>query len=74
MTRADGHDGGEGDLSLRGQTAEWVNAVARNHGLYHMPVRGEPKCRTIGLLHAIAHNILRGVALCARAAVATEST
>ncbi len=59
---------------LRGQTAEWVNAVARNHGLYHMPVRGEPKCRTIGLLHAIAHNILRGVALCARAAVATEST
>jgi transposase len=54
---------------LRGQTAEWVNAVCRNHGLYQMPVRGRSKCRTVAVLHAIAHDMLRGVTL--RAAAAT---
>jgi len=43
---------------LRCQTAEWVNAVARNHGLQQMPVRGRLRCRTIALLHAIAHNLM----------------
>ena len=57
---------------LRAQTAEWVNAVARNHGLRFMPMRGETKCRLTGVLHAIAHNLLRGVALRARSASVAE--
>jgi transposase len=53
---------------LRGQTAEWVNAQCRNRGLWQMPVRGQPRCRIIALLYAIAHNLVVGVRL--RAAVA----
>ena len=45
---------------LRGQTAEWVNAPCRNRGFWHMPVRGQPRCRTIALLYAIAHNLVAG--------------
>jgi transposase len=48
---------------LRCQTAEWVNATARNRGLWRMPVRGRARCRTIGLLYAITHNLLRAVKL-----------
>ena len=33
---------------LRCQTAEWVNAQARNRGLYQMPLRGTVKCRLVG--------------------------
>jgi transposase len=54
---------------LRCQTAEWVNALCRNRGFWQMPVRGQPKCRTVAVLYAIAHNIVRGVALRAEAAV-----
>jgi len=43
---------------LRGQTAEWVNAQCRNRGLWHMPVRGRPRCRIVALLYAIAHNLV----------------
>jgi hypothetical protein len=43
---------------LRCQTAEWVNAQCRNRGFWHMPVRGGPRCRIVGLLYAIAHNLL----------------
>ena len=43
---------------LRGQTAELVNAQCRNRGLWHMPVRGRPRCRIVGLLYAIAHNLV----------------
>lgn len=43
---------------LRCQTAEWVNAQARNRGLQRMPVRGQTKCRAIAVLYAIAHNIV----------------
>jgi transposase len=43
---------------LRGQTAEWVNAQARNRGFWFMPVRGQPRCRIIALLYAIAHNLV----------------
>jgi len=43
---------------LRGQTAEWVNAQARNRRLWFMPVRGQPRCRIIALLFAIAHNLV----------------
>lgn len=48
---------------LRCQTAEWVNAVCRNHGLWQMPVRGRPKCRGVALLHAITHDLLTAVRL-----------
>ena len=43
---------------LRSQTAEWVNAQARNRGFWFMPVRGQPRCRNIALLFAIAHNLV----------------
>jgi transposase len=56
---------------LRGQTAEWVNAQCRNRGLWQMPVRGQPRCRIIALLYAIAHNIVVGERL--RAAVAKKA-
>jgi hypothetical protein len=48
---------------LRCQTAEWVNALARNRGLRFMPLRGRPKCRTIGVLYAITHNLIVGAKL-----------
>jgi transposase len=43
---------------LRSQTAEWVNAQARNRGFWFMPVRGQPRCRIIALLFAITHNLV----------------
>ncbi len=43
---------------LRCQTAEWVNAQCRNRGFWHMPVRGQPRCRIVALLFAIAHNLV----------------
>jgi transposase len=45
---------------LRCQTAEWVNAQCRNRGLWHMPVRGQPRCRIVALMYAIAHNLVVG--------------
>lgn len=54
---------------LRCQTAEWVNAICRNRGLWQMPVRGQPKCRTVAVLHAIVHDIVTGVKLRAEAAM-----
>ena len=47
----------------RAATAECVNAQARNRGLVRMPVRGLPKVRCIALLYALAHNLMRTVAL-----------
>jgi transposase len=47
----------------RAATAECVNAQARNRGLARMPVRGLPKVRCIALLYALAHNLMRTVAL-----------
>jgi transposase len=43
---------------LRGQTAELVNAHCRNRRFWHMPVRGRPRCRIVGLIYAIAHNLV----------------
>jgi hypothetical protein len=56
---------------LRGQTAELVNAHCRNRRLWHMPVRGRPRCRTVGLLYAIAHNLVVVERLRSAVAVAT---
>ena len=56
---------------LRCQTAEWVNALARNRGFWQMPVRGQPKCRTVAVLYAMAHDIVEGVKLRAEALMQT---
>lgn len=47
----------------RAATAECVNALARNRGLLRMLVRGLPKVRCVALLYALAHNLMRAVAL-----------
>jgi transposase len=54
---------GQAIYRLRGQTAEWVNALARNRDLRQMPVRGQPRCRMVALLYAIAHNLQRTFSL-----------
>jgi transposase/IS5 family transposase len=48
---------------LRASTAEWVNAGARNRGLYQVRVRGLRKVLAVVLLQALAHNLLRAEAL-----------
>jgi hypothetical protein len=48
---------------LRAATAECVNAQARNRGLQRMPVRGQLKVRCVAVLFALAHNLMRTVAL-----------
>jgi transposase len=52
---------------LRCQTAEWVNAMARNRGLRQMPVRGKRKCRTVAVMYAITHNLMQALKLRAEA-------
>ena len=47
----------------RAATAECVNAQARNRGLQRMPVRGLQKVRCVALLFALAHNLMRTLAL-----------
>jgi len=47
----------------RSGTAECVNAIARNRGLRNFLVRGVPKCLAVLTLFAIAHNVMRAVAL-----------
>jgi len=52
----------------RAATAECVNAISRNRGLQQFLVRGLEKVRTVALWFAIAHNLMRAVALRAKAA------
>ena len=47
----------------RAATAECVNAQARNRGLQRLAVRGLGKVRCVALLFALAHNLMRTVAL-----------
>lgn len=47
----------------RGATAEWTNAQVRQHGISQFTVRGLTKVLTVALLVAVAHNLLRWVAL-----------
>jgi transposase len=47
----------------RAATAECVNAIARNHGLYQFRVRGAPKALATVLWHVLAHNLMRAAAL-----------
>lgn len=52
----------------RAATAECVNALARNRGLQRFLVRGLQKVKAIALWYALAHNLMRAVALRALAA------
>jgi len=47
----------------RAATAECVSAQAHHRGLIRLPVRGLPKVRRVVLLFALAHNLVRTVAL-----------
>jgi IS5 family transposase len=47
----------------RAATAECVNALARNRGLIQLRVRGQEKVRCVLRLHALAHNLMRTLAL-----------
>lgn len=47
----------------RASAAEWVNALARNRGLYQVRVRGRLKVLAVLLWQALTHNLLRAVAL-----------
>ena len=47
----------------RAATAECVNAIARNRGLYQVRVRGRPKVKAVVLWYVIAHNMMRMAAL-----------
>jgi len=58
----------------RAATAECVNAIARNRGLRQFVVRGLKKVRAVALWFALAHNLMRGVALRAMAALRAEAT
>jgi transposase len=52
----------------RAATAECVNALARNRGLQRFLVRGLRKVKAVALWYALAHNLMRAVALRAAAA------
>lgn len=47
----------------RAATAECVNAQARNRGLRQMPVRGLRRVKCVVWLYALAHNLMRTMAL-----------
>ena len=47
----------------RAATSECVNALARNRGLQQFAVRGLRKVQAVLLWFALAHNLLRAVAL-----------
>ncbi len=51
----------------RASTAECVNAIARNRGLQQFLVRGLQKVHAVVLWFALAHNLMRAVALRAEA-------
>ncbi len=51
----------------RAATAECVNAAARNRGFRQFLVRGKRKARAIALWYALAHNLMRTLALCTTA-------
>ncbi len=53
----------KGIYKERAATAECVNAQGRRHGLQQLLVRGVPKVLNVLLLVAIAHNLLRWIAL-----------
>ena len=53
-----GSDAAKAIYKERAATAECVNAQCRNRGLLRFFVRGLEKARTVGLWHALAHNMI----------------
>jgi transposase len=53
----------KGVYRQRGAVAEWANAQVRQHGVSRFTVRGMVKVTSVMLLVAVAHNLLRWVAL-----------
>ena len=47
----------------RAATSECVNAIARNRGLQRFVVRGLAKAKAVLLWFALAHNLMRALAL-----------
>jgi len=58
----------------RAATAECVNAISRNRGLHQFRVRGLQKARSVVLWFALAHNLMRAVALRVQAASAPAAS
>ena len=58
-----GTDAAKAIYKKRAATAECVNAQARERGLTRLRVRGAAKVRCVLLLHALAHNLMRTLAL-----------
>lgn len=58
-----GTDEGKAIYRRRGRTAEWVNARFRQMGLGQFLVRGVEKATAVVLMHALANNFQRHVAL-----------
>lgn len=58
-----GTDEAKGIYMERASTAECVNALARERGLTRLRVRGLVKTKCVLLMHALAHNLMRIVAL-----------
>ena len=54
----------------RAATSECVNAIARNRGMQRLRVRGRAKVNAVLLWFALAHNMMRAVALRRAAALA----
>ena len=61
-----GSDAAKTIYKERAATAECVNAQCRNRGLLRFLVRGIETTRTVGLWHALAHNMM-----CTRRVLAT---
>jgi transposase len=58
-----GTDAAKAIYKARAATAECVNAIARNRGLQQFRVRGLKKVKAVLLWFALAHNVMRTVAL-----------
>jgi len=58
-----GTDEANAIYTARAATAEGVNAIARNRGLQQFRVRGLKKVKAVLLWVALAHNVMRAVAL-----------
>lgn len=52
----------------RAATAEWVNAMVKGKQHFELKVRGLSKVRQVAILAALAHNVLRWIALASGAA------
>lgn len=57
-----GTDAAKAVYRERAATSEWTNAQVRQHGLTHFTVRGLSNVRTMALLVALTHNLLRWIA------------